>query len=90
MHQILRLSRRDGDEWVRLLSSVLAPFPHSQTISVNQITEGNMEGVADDIKEACNNTETQAYTYTSKHTHTPTCKYTNTHTFTRRWDQIHS
>ena len=53
MHQILRLSRRDGDEWVRLLSSVLAPFPHSQTISVNQITEGSMEGVADDIKEAC-------------------------------------
>lgn len=54
MHQILRLSRRDGDEWVRLLSSVLGPFPHSQTISVNQITEGSsMEGVAEDIKEAC-------------------------------------
>ena len=53
MHQILRLSRRDGDEWVRLLSSVLAPFPHSQTISVGQLTDEIMEGVADDIKAAC-------------------------------------
>ena len=53
MHQILRLSRRDGDEWVRLLSNVLAPFPHSQSISVNQITEGNMDGVAEEIREAC-------------------------------------
>lgn len=53
MHQIIRLARRDGDEWVRLFASILAPFPHSQTVSVDQIMEGPMEGLAEEISEAC-------------------------------------
>lgn len=53
MLQILRLARRDGDEWVRLFSSVLAPFPNNQTISVDQITEeGGLEGIQEDITDA--------------------------------------
>lgn len=52
MLQILRLARRDGDEWVRLFASVLAPFPNNQTISVDQITEGGLEGVQEDICDA--------------------------------------
>lgn len=53
MLQILRLARRDGDEWVRLFASVLAPFPNSQTISVEQITEeGGLEGIQEEISEA--------------------------------------
>ena len=53
MLQILRLARRDGDEWVRLFASVLAPFPHNQTIDVEQISEGILEGLADKIRTAC-------------------------------------
>ena len=53
MLQILRLARRDGDEWVRLFASVLAPFPHSQTINAEQITEGTLEDLQDKIREAC-------------------------------------
>ena len=53
MHQIIRLARRDGDEWVRLFASILAPFPHSQTVSVDQLMEGTMEGLAEEISKAC-------------------------------------
>ncbi len=53
MLQILRLARRDGDEWVRLFASVLAPFPHNQTISVDQITEGGLEGLQEEVADAC-------------------------------------
>lgn len=53
MLQILRLARRDGDEWVRLFASVLAPFPNNQTISVDQITEGGLEGLQEEIGNAC-------------------------------------
>lgn len=53
MLQILRLARRDGDEWVRLFASVLAPFPNSQTISVDQITEGGLEGLQEEIGNEC-------------------------------------
>ena len=53
MQQILRLARRDGDEWVRLFASVLASFPHNQTISVDQITDGGLEGLQEEIADAC-------------------------------------
>ena len=53
MLQILRLARRDGNEWVRLFASVLAPFPTNQTISVDQITEGGLEGLQEEVAEAC-------------------------------------
>ena len=53
MLQILRLARRDGDEWVRLFASVLAPFPNNQTINSDQITEGTLEDLQDKITEAC-------------------------------------
>ena len=57
MQQILRLARRDGDEWVRLFATILAPFPHSQTTDVEPCTEGNMEGVQDEVAEACKQTD---------------------------------
>lgn len=53
MLQILRLARRDGNEWVRLFASVLAPFPTNQTINVDQITEGGLEGLHEDVADAC-------------------------------------
>ena len=53
MQQILRLALRDGDEWVRLFTTILAPFPHSQSIDVELCTEGNMEGVQAEVAEAC-------------------------------------
>lgn len=53
MLQILRLARRDGDEWVRLFASVLAPFPQNQTINVEQITEGVLEDLQKKIQDAC-------------------------------------
>ena len=53
MQQILRLALRDGDEWVRLFATILAPFPHSQSIDVEPCTEGNMEGVQAEVAEAC-------------------------------------
>ena len=53
MQQILRLARRDGDEWVRLFATILAPFPHSQTTDVEPCTEGNMEGLQNEVAEAC-------------------------------------
>ena len=53
MQQILRLALRDGDEWVRLFATILAPFPHSQFIDVEPCTEGNMEGVQNEVAEAC-------------------------------------
>ena len=53
MQQILRLARRDGDEWVRLFATILAPFPHSQTTDVEPCMEGNMEGVQAEVEEAC-------------------------------------
>ena len=52
MQQILRLALRDGDEWVRLFATILAPFPHSQSIDVEPCTEGNMEGVQAEVAEA--------------------------------------
>ena len=51
MQQILRLARRD--EWVRLFSTILAPFPHSQSTDVEPCTEGNMEEVQEEVEEAC-------------------------------------
>ena len=56
MLQILRLARRDGDEWVRLFASVLAPFPHSQTINSEQITEGVLEDLQEKIRNSCEGT----------------------------------
>ena len=53
MQQILRLALRDGDEWVRLFATILAPFPHSQSIDVEPCTEVNMEGVQNEVAEAC-------------------------------------
>jgi len=53
MLQILRLARRDGDEWVRLFASVLAPFPHSQTVNSEQITEGVLEDLQEKIRDSC-------------------------------------
>ena len=53
MQQILRLARRDGDEWVRLFARILAPFPHTQTISVESCTEGGMEDVLKEVTDAC-------------------------------------
>ena len=53
MQQILRLARRDGDEWVRLFATILAPFPHSQSTDVEPCTEGNMEGIQNEVEEAC-------------------------------------
>ena len=53
MQQILRLARRDGDEWVRLFAAVLTPFPQSQTVAVDACMEGSMEGVQEEIGEAC-------------------------------------
>ena len=61
MQQILRLALRDGDEWVRLFATILAPFPHSQSIDVEPCTEGNMEGVQTEVAEACTYV---LYTYT--------------------------
>jgi negative elongation factor A len=52
MQQILRLALRDGDEWVRLFATILAPFPNSQSIDVEPCTEGNMEGVQAEVAEA--------------------------------------
>lgn len=52
MQQILRLARRDGDEWVRLFAAVLTPFPQSQTVAVDACMEGSMEGVQEEIGEA--------------------------------------
>ena len=53
MQQILRLARRDGNEWVQFFVSVLASFPHNQTIGVDQITEGGLEGLQEKIADGC-------------------------------------
>ena len=53
MQHIIRLARRDGDEWVRLFAGVLAPLPNSQSIAVDACLEGSMEGVMEEIGEAC-------------------------------------
>ena len=53
MEHILRLARRDGDEWVRLFAGILAPFPHSQTINADVCLEDTMEGMVEEISDAC-------------------------------------
>ena len=52
MQHIIRLARRDGDEWVRLFAGILAPFPNSQSIAMDVCLEGSMEGVVEEIGEA--------------------------------------
>ena len=52
MQHIIRLARRDGDEWVRLFAGILAPFPHTQSIAMDVCLEGSMEGVVEEIGEA--------------------------------------
>ena len=42
---------RDGDEWVRLFASVLAPFPDSQTITLE--ADSNASEILDEIEESC-------------------------------------
>ena len=37
----------------RLFATILAPFPHSQSTDVEPCTEGNMEGVQEEVEEAC-------------------------------------
>ena len=52
MNQVLRLARRDGDEWVRLFASVLGPFPDSHRINSDHVTEDNLDGLAEELEEA--------------------------------------
>ena len=53
MNHVLRLARRDGDEWVRLFARVLGSFPDSQKISVDHVAEDSMEGLAEELEETC-------------------------------------
>ncbi len=53
MSQVLRLARRDGDEWVRLFANLLGPFPESQRVSSDQVTEEQLEGLADELERTC-------------------------------------
>ena len=50
---MLRLARRDGDEWVRLFASLLGPFPDFQRVSSDLVTEEQMEGLAEELEGAC-------------------------------------
>ena len=52
MNQVLRLARRDGDEWVRLFASVLGSFPDSHRINSDHVTEDNLDGLAEELEEA--------------------------------------
>ena len=52
MNQVLRLARRDGDEWVRQFASVLGPFPDSHRINSDQVTKDNLDGLAEELEEA--------------------------------------
>ena len=47
---------------MQLFSTILAPFPHSQSTDVEPCTEGNMEGVQEEVEEAC---KVSPQTYTS-------------------------
>ena len=53
MQHILRLARRDGDEWVRVLACILAPFPISQSITLEQCPEASLEDTLEEIGNAC-------------------------------------
>ena len=53
MNQVLRLARRDGDEWVRLFASLLGPFPDFQRVSSDLVTEEQLEGLAEELEGAC-------------------------------------
>ena len=48
---VLPFLYRDGDEWVRLFASVLAPFPDNQTITLE--ADSNATEVLEEIGEAC-------------------------------------
>ncbi len=50
---MLRLARRDGDEWVRLFASLLGPFPDFQRVSSDLVTEEQLEGLAEELEGAC-------------------------------------
>lgn len=52
MQHILRLARRDGDEWVRVLACILAPFPTSQSITLEQCPEASLEDTLGEIANA--------------------------------------
>ena len=51
MMKLLRLARRDRDEWVRLFASVLGSFPEDQTVSLE--SDSSASDVLEELGEMC-------------------------------------
>ncbi len=50
---MLRLARRDGDEWVRLFAGLLGAFPDSQRVHSDLITDQQLDTLAEDLERSC-------------------------------------